>query len=129
MSDTIHQEVVIAAAPEKVYAALTSSQTFSAFTGGAPAEIDGRAGGAISLFGGRITGINVELDPDVRVVQAWRAGNWAPGEYSLIRFELKPEGASTRIVFDQSGHPPGAAEHLASGWEQMYWGPMRAHFG
>jgi len=120
---------MVPASPAEVYDALTKAKTFCAFTGGAPAEIDARAGGAISLFGGRVTGLNVELEPNVRVVQAWRAGNWGPGEHSLVRFELKPEGAGTLIMFDQSGHPPSAADHLASGWEQMYWAPMRAHFG
>ena len=44
MSASIEQEVVIPAAPGRVYAALTDSAAFSAFTGGASAEIDGNAG-------------------------------------------------------------------------------------
>lgn len=128
MSDAIHQEVVISAPPAKVYAALTEPELFSAFSGGAPAEIDPSPGGAFSLFGGRIVGRNLELVPDKRVVQAWRAGNWEPGEYSIARFELREEGSKTRIVFDQSGHPASAHEHLGPGWSKMYWEPLSAHF-
>jgi uncharacterized protein YndB with AHSA1/START domain len=127
MSDAIHQEVVIPASPAKVYAALTEAKAFTAFTGGAPAEIDARAGGAFSLFGGRVTGINIDLDPNRRVVQAWRAGNWAPGEYSIARFELRDEGLKTRIVLDQSGYPSSAHEHLGPGWAKMYWEPLAAY--
>jgi uncharacterized protein YndB with AHSA1/START domain len=129
MSESIHQEVVIQAPPEKVYAALTQAGQFSAFTGGGPAEIEASAGGAFSLFGGRITGISIELDPNRRVVQAWRAENWDPGQFSLVTFELQREGDATRVVFDQAGHPPAATEHLATGWEQMYWTPLRAFLG
>jgi activator of HSP90 ATPase len=128
MSNVIHQEVVIPASRARVYAALTKAEDFSAFSGGAPAEIDASPGGAFSLFGGRIVGRNLELEPDTRLVQAWRAGNWAPGEHSIVRFELRDEGSKTRIIFDQSGHPPSAHKHLGPGWSKMYWEPMAAHF-
>jgi uncharacterized protein YndB with AHSA1/START domain len=127
MSDAIHQEVVITAPPERIYDALTDAKTFSAFTGNAPAEIEARAGGAFSLFGGRIKGRCIELEPNRRLVQAWRAEDWDAGQYSIVRFELQAEGPATRLVFDQAGHPPAAREHLASGWGQMYWEPLKAH--
>ena len=127
MSDAIHQEVVIPASPAKVYAALTEAKAFAAFTGGAPAEIDAHAGGAFTLFGGRVTGFNVDLDPNRRVVQVWRAGNWDAGQFSLVRFDLSAKGNGTKVVFDQAGHPPAAAEHLAAGWAQMYWEPLAAY--
>ena len=92
---------------------------------GAPAEIEAKDGGRFSCFGGMIIGRNVELVPGQRVVQAWRAGNWEPGVYSMARFELKPEGQGTRLVFDHTGYPAGNGEHLAAGWEANYWGPLR----
>ena len=128
MSKSIHQEVTIAASAKKVYEALTDAQKFSAFTGGAPAEIDAEAGGRFSCFGGQISGRNIELVPDKRVVQAWRAGNWGEGVYSIARFELHEEGASTKVVFDQAGFPEEAAPHLEGGWAKMYWEPLRRYF-
>jgi activator of HSP90 ATPase len=85
MSEPIHQVVVIKAAPQRVYDALLDARQFSAFTGGAPADIHGQEGGAFSCFGGRITGRNVELKPTRRIVQAWRAGNWPDGTYTKSR--------------------------------------------
>jgi activator of HSP90 ATPase len=125
MSQSIHQEVEVRAPVEEVYSALTDASRFADFSG-APAEIDARPGGAISLFGGNIVGTNVDLQPNRRVVQAWRAGNWPEGIYSIIRFELSPAGAGTRLTFDQAGHPADAQEMLEGGWYKMYWDPMNA---
>jgi activator of HSP90 ATPase len=129
MSQSIHQEVVFKASAKKLYQALTDAKQFSAFTGGAPAEIAPAAGGAFSCFGGMIAGRNVELVPDRRLVQAWRAGNWPEGVYSIVRFELKEQGGETRLVFDQAGHPAEQTPHLEGGWQQMYWEPLRKYLG
>src|SRR5207248_1656316 len=110
----IHQHVTLPATPARVYAALTDSRQFSAFTGGAKAEIESAAGGAFSCFGGMISGRMIELVPGKRLVQAWRAGNWPEGVYSIVRFELAGDGPATRLVLDQNGHPADAEPHLES---------------
>jgi activator of HSP90 ATPase len=68
-----------------------------------PAEISREAGGAFSLYGGVITGRHIELVPNVRVVQAWRAGDWPAGVYSIAKFELVAQGSGPKIVFDHAG--------------------------
>jgi uncharacterized protein YndB with AHSA1/START domain len=121
---SIEQHVTFEVPAQRVYEALTQSSLFSAFTGGAPAQIDAQAGGAFSCFGGMINGRNVELVPGRRLVQAWRAGNWDEGVYSIVRFDLLSEGQRTRLEFSQSGHPSAEEPHLAQGWSKMYWEPM-----
>ena len=49
---------------------------------------------------------------------------WAPGAYSIAKFELVEQGSGTKIVFDHTGFPKGTAETLASGWKAHYWGPL-----
>jgi activator of HSP90 ATPase len=95
-------------------------------TGGREAKISKDEGGSISMFGGAIQGRNVELVSGKRVVQAWRAGDWKEGVYSIVRFELVADGAKTKLGFDQSGHPAEAEPHLVDGWHKMYWQPMNA---
>ena len=75
MHEPIHQSVSVDATPERVYAALTQSDLFSRMSGGAPATIGGEAGASFSCFGGMIEGRQIELVPNVRVVQAWRVRN------------------------------------------------------
>jgi activator of HSP90 ATPase len=79
MGNVIRQEVVLEANPKRIYETLLDAKRFSEFTGGAPAAIASEAGGAFSCFNGMITGRNVELIPNQRIVQAWRAGNWPEG--------------------------------------------------
>jgi uncharacterized protein YndB with AHSA1/START domain len=123
---SIHQEVTIDASPAAVYAVLTSSDDFARMTGGRSADIATEVGGAVSMFGGDIRGLIVELVPGKRVVQAWRSQAWPEGVYSIVRFELTPEGKGTKLVFDQAGYPDGAETMLEGGWHQMYWQPMKA---
>lgn len=127
MSTAIHQEIVINAPVERVYAALTTADQFSALTGGAPAEIAAEDGGAFSCFGGKVAGRNIELVPNQRLVQAWRVGDWDAGVFTLVRFELSPEGAGTKVVFDQAGVPDAKKSELEGGWHAMYWEPLRKY--
>jgi activator of HSP90 ATPase len=129
MADAIQQEVVFRASPKRVYEVLLDSRQFSEFTGGAPAEISRDAGGALSCFGGMITGRNVELIPNQRIVQAWRAGNWPEGAYSIVKFELQAQGSDTKLTLHHVGFPEGSGEHLESGWPKMYWEPLKKYLG
>jgi activator of HSP90 ATPase len=67
----------------------------------------------------------LELVRNRRIVQAWRAGDWAAGVYSVARFELQAHEAGCRIVFDHTGIPSDDAKSLAEGWESHYWAPLR----
>ncbi len=129
MSASIHQVIQFKASAKRIYEALLDAKQFSQFTGGAPAQIDAAAGGQFSCFGGMITGRNIELKPNARIVQAWRAGNWPDGVYSVVRFELTAEGAVTTLTFDHSGFPEEQREHLDAGWHKMYWEPLQKHLG
>ena len=85
------------------------------------------AGSAFSLFGGYIIGLQIELTPNERVVQAWREISWTPGIYSLVKFELTEQGADTKVIFDHTGFPAGAEDHLAIGWHENYWDPLKKY--
>lgn len=122
----ISQTVTIKASAEKVYNALTSAKQFSEVTG-APAEITSDEGSAFSCFGGQIVGRHIELKPNERIVQAWRAGPWPEGAFSIVKFEISESGASTTISLEHAGFPADAAEHLESGWDKMYWEPLKAY--
>jgi activator of HSP90 ATPase len=142
-STSIRQEVDFKASPERIYEALLDEKQFSAFTR-APAQIfrayekvylgfsDGLrpepgAGGAFTLFSGRVIGRSVELIPNQRIVQAWRVETWSPGVYSIVRFELTLKGPGTRIIFDHTGFPPEEREDHNGKWSEWYWDPLRKY--
>jgi activator of HSP90 ATPase len=126
-SITIHQEIDFTASPHELYEALLESKQFAEFSD-RPAEINREVGGAFSLFKGHIVGRNVELIPNERIVQAWRVVTWPEGAYSIVRFELKPQGSGTHVVFDHIGFPEGLHDHLAAGWEENYWSLLKKYF-
>jgi activator of HSP90 ATPase len=134
-AEAIHQEALFKASRKRVYEGLTDAKQFdkiiqlsgamqSMHLGDKPTEISREVGGAFTLFGGYITGRHVELVRNERIVQAWRTGGWAPGVYSIAKFELVEQGSGTKIVFDHTGFPKGEAEVLASGWKAHYWEPL-----
>jgi activator of HSP90 ATPase len=138
-AEAIHQEPVFEARRQAVYRALTDAKQFdqivllsgvtqSMGAGAKPTELRPEPGSAFTLFGGYIVGRQIELVPDTRIVQAWRALSWKPGEYSIVSFYLLDEASKskvgTKIVFDQRGFPAGTGEHLATGWRAHYWEPL-----
>lgn len=67
----IHYEIDFHPSPQRLYEALLDQKQFAAFSGLA-ATIDPTPGGTFSLFGAQIEGRNIELVPNLRIVQAWR---------------------------------------------------------
>jgi len=138
--EVIHQTVVFKVSPKRVYEALTDAKQFNKVVAlsaavqsgmvpaGKPVEINAEAGGAFSAFGGHITGRQIELITNERIVQAWRAASWGPGQYSIARFELAEQGSGTKLVFDHTGFPQGQEHHLAEGWQSNYWEPLEKYF-
>jgi len=140
--EAIHQEPVFKASRKRVYEALTDASQFAKVvelsaamksggmkTGAAPVTISREAGGAFAAFGGYVSGRQIELVANERIVQVWRAGSWDPGSYSIAKFVLVEQGAETKIKFDHTGFPKGQAEHLAEGWRINYWEPLAKYLG
>lgn len=136
-AEAIHQEPTVNAERHRIYQALTQARQFDRLTALSEAaksmpdkspgpRIVARPGGEFELFGGYIVGRFIELMTPDLIVQAWRVGDWGRGIYSIARFELRAEGAGTKIVFDHTGFPAGQAEHLAQGWYANYWRPLQA---
>lgn len=135
-AEAIRQQVTLDAGPQRVYEALTRSKDFDTITrlsdgavllkaaGATPTSISTEAGGPFTLFGGHITGRNIEMLPGERLIQAWRAGNWKAGAYSIAAFYLTAEGTKTRLDFEHRGFPAGEGASLAQGWQSHYWEPL-----
>ncbi len=131
----IHREATIKTTPARVYAALTEAKEFdrvyklSAASKTMPAtaalsSISKEPGGTFSLFGGYITGRQVELTPNSHIVQVWRSASWPAGAYSLVVWNITPAGESTKLSMDHTGFPPTEADDLAHGWRDNYFAPL-----
>ena len=121
---TVKQSVTLRASPHEIYEALIDSGKHSQFTGG-EAKISRKVGGRFSTFDGYSEGVNVELVPDKKIVQTWRASDWPEGHYSQVTFSLKEVQGGTRLIFTQTGVPEEQYEDISQGWRDYYWIPMK----
>src|SRR5688572_27480501 len=120
---TVEQTVTFAASLERTYRAIADSAEHSAFTG-APATLPPEEGAAFSTHAGEIEGRLLELVPNQRIVQAWRARGWPDGTYSVVRYEFFGNETETEIHLSHTGLPTEAVDHIADGWQKMYWTPL-----
>lgn len=124
MGKTINQSITFKASAHDVYEALMDSKKHAEFTK-APAEISTEVGGTFSVHGDYITGENLELEQDKKIVQKWRASEWPEGHYSTVTFELEEKDGSTELTFTHENVPDVHADSITKGWEEHYWKPMK----
>jgi activator of HSP90 ATPase len=127
MSKPIHQTVTFKVPQHEVYEALMDSKKHAAFSG-EKAKISRQVGGAIMAYDEYITGKNIELVPDKKIVQDWRAADWPEGFFSRVAFELSAIPEGTRLKFTHTGLPEGTEEEFTQGWIDNYWEPMKRYF-
>ena len=123
----IRQSVKFQVGPHEVYEALMDSSKHSRFTGG-KASISKEVGGKFTAFDGYSQGTNLELVPDEKIIQTWRASDWPEGHYSKVTFALKKIEGGTRLTFTQNGVPEAQYEDISQGWHDYYWTPMKEMF-
>jgi activator of HSP90 ATPase len=124
MAKTIRQTATFKASPHDVYEALMDARKHTKFSG-APATTSRKVGGAFSAYGGSLSGTNLELERDKKIVQAWRADDWPAGHFSRATFSLKPVKGGTQLSFYQSGVPDLHYAGIKQGWIDFYWTPMK----
>ena len=127
MSKIIRQTATFRASPHAVYELLMDSRKHGALAGG-EAKISRKVGRGFSISDGDMTGQNLELVPDEKIVQSWRYRNWTPGVYSTATFALAKVGTKTRLTFTQSGVPDEHYDEIKQGWIDYYWQPMKQLF-
>jgi uncharacterized protein YndB with AHSA1/START domain/limonene-1,2-epoxide hydrolase len=124
----IHHEITFGAAPQEVFDALMNDKKHAAFTG-ASAQIDRKAGGKFTCYGGHLEGTTLELQENTRILQDWRAQGWPNGHYSRVTYTLTPlaDGQNTLLIFDQTGVPADKFDEINKGWHTHYWLKMAAY--
>ena len=127
MCKTLKFKVRFPAPPQTVYDLLADSATRTAVTG-RKAALSSEIGGAFSADAGEVRGINVDLVPGKRIVQAWRRNDFPEGVYSMAAFVLTPTPqGGTELVLTHRGVPKALLDSVEAGWRDGYWAPMKAH--
>ena len=120
---TITDSVIFTVSPHEIYEALMDSEKHSKFTG-APATISREVGGEFTAHDGYLKGKTIELVPDRKIVQEWRASSeeWPDNYFSTAIFLLEDgEGGGAHLKFTQAGVPEDAYDSIKQGWNEQYW--------
>lgn len=126
MCKTIKHRVRFKASPQTIYDLLADSGKRTEVTG-REAVLSGEVGGKFSTDGGQVTGVNVDLVPGRRLVQAWRREDFPEGIYSMAAITLDSiPGGGTELVLTHRGVPKHLLEDMEEYWRRVYWTPMKA---
>jgi uncharacterized protein YndB with AHSA1/START domain len=125
MCKTIKQKVTFRASPDRIYELLADSRQHAALTG-QRAEISRKIGGPFSTRAGRVRGINVDLVPGERLVQAWRRRDFPVGIFSMATFQLsRTKSGGTELVLIHRGVPKELIPDIERDWRETYWDRIR----
>jgi activator of HSP90 ATPase len=125
---TITQTTFFKAPPHELYEAILDPKKHAQFTLSKAAN-DRKVGGKFSAYDDYITGINLFLEPDKKIVQKWTSTDFPKGHYSEVTFDFKKNGTGTELVFTQTKVPDSQYAEISQGWEDFYWKPLRDMFG
>jgi len=116
----LHQEAELKASPQRLYQVLPDSKQFAACRAcrqrSIPKRREDKSSGAMS---------NGCLTSELSRRGARPIGT--PGVYSIVRFDLKPQGPGALLVLDHAGFPEGDFDHLTEGWRNHYTGAFKPH--
>ena len=127
---TIEQEIIIKGTPHEIYEVFMDAKKHSKLTE-SKAKVSREVGGSFSIYEGALSGKNVELIQDKKIVQTWRGDgeNWPKGYYSKITLIFEPDDKGTLIKFTHIDIPEASYESVKDGWDMYYWEPLKEMFG
>ncbi len=118
----------IPASPADIYRAWLSSEGHTAMTGGG-ANCSDEPGAEFDAWDGYISGKNVELEQNRRIVQSWRTSQFGDSEPdSQIEVTLEATDGGTLVTLHHTSVPDDG-DHYRPGWQNHYFAPMKEYFG
>ncbi len=94
------------------------------------AKISREVDGKFEIYDGYITGKNVKLEPNNKIVQLWRGDEecWPQEHYSILTVTFEKKNNGTRIKLVQENVPEDCYEDFEKGWYEFYWEPLKKIF-
>lgn len=111
--------------PKDVYNALTNERMLEIWTG-EPSVMKLEANGEFSLWDGSISGINLELVENEKIVQEWFFGETE--DRSIVTIKLHSQKKGTSVELHHINIPEDAFENISEGWDEDYFGALRELF-
>jgi len=114
---------VLPANPEDVFAAITNPFTIELWSG-YKAKMEPKEGVEFSLWEGDISGRNIEVVEDKKIVQEWYFGDQK--EMSLVTMNLFEHKKGTQVELKHTNIPDDDFENITHGWIEYYFGAIKS---
>lgn len=111
--------------PKDVYNALTNRNMVEIWTG-ENAVMEPEVNTEFSLWGGSISGVNLEFEENRKIVQQWFFGELE--EPSIVTIILHPDKKGTSVELRHTNIPDEAFGNISDGWDEDYFGAIRELF-
>ena len=121
----IKRYYILNAEPKDIYNAITNKAMIEMWTGES-AEMEPTVGTGFSLWGGSITGINLDFEENRKIVQQWYFDE--DKEASIVTMKLHPHKKGTSLELIHTNIPEEAFENISDGWDEDYFGAMNELF-
>jgi len=109
---------IIPATPEEVFIALTNPLTIELWSG-YPAIMGIEPGSEFSLWDGDISGRNIEIIENKKLVQEWFFGDL--GNQSIVNIILSEHKKGTLAELKHTNIPDGDYDNITVGWNEYYF--------
>ena len=111
----------IQASVQDVYNALVNPNVIELWTGD-DVVMDDKVGTEFSLYEGNISGKNLEIEKEKKIVQQWYFGEQE--EPSIVTIKLHNDKGNTSVEVRHTNIPDEAYENIAEGWSYAYFEPI-----
>jgi activator of HSP90 ATPase len=112
---------------ETIYNAWLDGEKHAAMTGGS-AECKPEENTSFSTWDGYISGKNLKLIPNQKIIQSWRTTEFSPDDAdSLVEIDLQTLTQGCRFTIKHSKIPGGQPDY-EQGWIEYYITPMSEYF-
>ncbi|MCD4833297.1 MAG: SRPBCC domain-containing protein [Bacteroidales bacterium] len=116
---------IIPAEPEEVFIAITNPFTIELWTG-YKAIMDSNVDTEFSLWEGDITGKNLEIIDNKKVVQEWYFEDQSVK--SIVTINLFDNKKGTQVELIHKNIPDEDYENIIEGWNEYYFGAIKSFF-
>jgi len=124
----VQQPVRFEASPADVFDALLNPIKHTEFTG-SPATTSRKTGARFTAWDGYISGKNIRLVKNAKIVQEWKTTEWPKGyPPSRLEFTLSTKNGETELKMVHSRVPAEQVEDYRKGWYDSYWNPLKKYF-
>lgn len=111
--------------PHEVFVRLTDAAQLSKYTG-TSCTFSATNGGKFSYGDANvgITGINLYLMQDAKLLQSWRSNEWPPSHSSTVKVSLEKLESGTVLQLDQLDVPEAFIKKTDEWWQNVFWKPL-----